>query len=68
MKLKLKPKGREKVRIRLTDEQGGQMEFESIKAAADFMGVTPFAVMYASRMGTRCRGCSVERVAKPEAK
>lgn len=50
------------VGIRLTDEDGETMEFESVADAAKFLDVTRQAVLQASRLGGKCRGCKVEKL------
>lgn len=59
MKIKAK---RQMVGIRLTDEDGETMEFESVADAAKFLDVTRQAVLQASRLGGKCRGCKVEKL------
>jgi len=57
--LRLGPKHSKRA-VRLTDGGGKTAVFETIAAAAEFLGVTPPAVRQAIYTGCRCRGCRAE--------
>ena len=59
MKIKAK---HQVVGVRLTDEDGETMEFESVADAARFLDVTRQAILQAIRLNGKCCGCRVEKL------